>query len=190
MNTPIKWEHWSSIGICDRQAEHLGLIIYMQDRSKFKSSQPFIFLKVHALRKHWIFFPENISNQTLLLYIKTLLYLAQNQLKILQKRWKLRHLLGSNSPSILREFTIISLHLPRTESLVTFGGGNVTTLLSWGVVGADDDFVLCAGELLRLDLSLFGVFLSPLVSSLFPPDFSVSWKKCTLRHTVASTGYM
>ena len=37
--------------------------------------------------------------------------------------------------------------------------------------------MLCAGELLRLDFSLFGVFLSPLVSSLFPPDFSVSQQK-------------
>ena len=37
--------------------------------------------------------------------------------------------------------------------------------------------MLCAGELLRLDFSLFGVFLSPLVSSLFPPDFSVSRQK-------------
>lgn len=57
---------------------------------------------------------------------------------------------------------------------MTFGGGKVITLLSCGVLGAeDDDFVLCAGELLLLDFSLFGVFLSPLVSSLFPPDFSV-----------------
>ena len=89
------------------------------------------------------------------------------------------HLLGSNSPSILRELTIISLHFPRTESPVTFGGGKVTTLLSCGVGGAeeDDDFVLCVGELLRLDFSLFGVFLSPLGSSLFPLDFSVSREK-------------
>ena len=56
---------------------------------------------------------------------------------------------------------------------MTFGGGNVTTLLSCGVLGVEDDFVLDVGELLRLDFSLFGVFLSPLVSSLFPPDFSV-----------------
>ena len=69
---------------------------------------------------------------------------------------------------------IISLHFPRTELSVTLGGGNVTTLFSWGVEGADDeDFVLGDGELLRLDLSLFGVFLSPF-SSGFPPDFSLS----------------
>ena len=24
---PIKWEHWSSVGICDWQAEHLSLVI-------------------------------------------------------------------------------------------------------------------------------------------------------------------
>ena len=36
-----------------------------------------------------------------------------------------------------------------------------------------EDFAFSAGELLRLDLSLFGVFLSVLDSSFFPPDFSV-----------------
>ena len=40
------------------------------------------------------------------------------------------YLLGSIPSSTLREFAIISLHLPRTESLVTFGGGNVATLFS------------------------------------------------------------
>lgn len=40
------------------------------------------------------------------------------------------YLLGSIPSSTLRELAIISLHLPRTESLVTFGGGNVATLFS------------------------------------------------------------
>ena len=85
-------------------------------------------------------------------------------------------ILCSNSTSTFRELMIISLHFPRTELSVTLGGGNVTTLFSWGVEGADnEDFVLGDGELLRLDLSLFGVFLSPF-SSGFPPDFSLSWK--------------
>ena len=83
-------------------------------------------------------------------------------------------ILCSNSTSTFRELMIISLHFPRTELSVTLGGGNVTTLFSWGVEGADnEDFVLGDGELLRLDLSLFGVFLSP-CSSGFPPDFSLS----------------
>lgn len=43
----------------------------------------------------------------------------------------------------------------------------------------DDDLVLCAGELLRLDFSLFGVFLSPF-SSVLPPDFSLFGKKKTM----------
>ena len=27
MNKSIKWEHWSSVGICDWQAEHLSFVI-------------------------------------------------------------------------------------------------------------------------------------------------------------------
>ena len=37
MNKPIKWEHWSSVGIFDLQAEHVSLMIY--DHSVFKRYQ-------------------------------------------------------------------------------------------------------------------------------------------------------
>jgi len=37
VNKPIKWEHWSSVGICDWPAEHLSLVI--QDRSMFIVSE-------------------------------------------------------------------------------------------------------------------------------------------------------
>ena len=58
------------------------------------------------------------------------------------------------------------------------------------MLGAEDDLVLCAGELLRLDLSLFGVFLSPLVSSFFPADFSVSKQKHIYMYVKVQLGFI
>ena len=71
---------------------------------------------------------------------------------------------------------IISLHLSLTESFETDVGGNDTIFLSTEV-SDESDFVLKAGDVLRLDLSLLVVvlLLSCLLSFSFDFSRKVRW---------------